>query len=122
MTLKTYFGGMKLITFLSLIAWGLVIYSVDPEKAGIAGQVMFYASMFLAIAGVFVLFLTWMRKRARDEETPFIYIGMSFRQGTLLAFLAVTLLVLQNFKVLTWWDGLLLVAAIFIVELYFLSR
>jgi hypothetical protein len=122
MTLRTYFRGMKLIMFLSLVAWGLVIYSVDPEKAGIAGQVMFYASMFLTIAGIFILSLTWVRRRARDEETPFVYVGMSFRQGTLLAFLAVTLLVLQNFKVLTWWDGLLLVAAIFLMELYFLSR
>jgi len=46
---------------------------------------------------------------------------LSLRQGILLALLATSLLVLQGLRMLLWWDGLLIVAGIFLIELYFLS-
>ena len=46
---------------------------------------------------------------------------LSFRQGILVALLATSLLVLQGLRILLWWDGLLLVAGIFLIELYFIS-
>lgn len=122
MTLKSYLWGMRIIAVFSVAAWGLVIFYIDPQKSGIAGQALFYASLFLALSGIFILFFTWLRRKKEDEETAFVYLGMGFRQGTLLALLVITLLILQSFRVLTWWDGLLAAAAVFLAELYFLSR
>ena len=122
MTLKFYLWGVRLSALLALAVWGAVVILIDPQDSGIFGQVVFYLSLFIALSGIFILFLTWLRRVAISEETPFIYIGMSFRQGMLLAILTIILLILQNFRVLTWWDGLLTTAAVFLVELYFLSR
>jgi hypothetical protein len=56
------------------------------------------------------------------KESVAINIGLSLRQGFLLAILTLGILILQGMRVLVWWDGLLLVAGIFLMELYFLSK
>lgn len=122
MTLKSYLWGLRVSALLALAGWSLAVYFIDPEKSGIGGQLLFYLSLFLALSGMFILLLTRLRRRADDEETTFSCLGMSFRQGMLLALLVVILLILQSFRVLVWWDGLLAAAAVFLVELYFLSR
>lgn len=123
MTLKTYlwsiFGG----ALLSLIALGLVIAKVDPQTAGFLGQLMFYASAFLFFSGMFVFIFTLSRMRwSAQVESMSSVLAASFRQGILLALLCIILLLMQSFRVLTWWDGLLVLAGILLVELYFLAR
>lgn len=122
MTLGLYLWGVRISTLLALAALGAVVMFINPQESGIFGQAVFYLSLLFALSGIFILSLTWLRRITSGEETPFIYIGMSFRQGILLAVIAVILLALQSFRVLTWWDGLLVVAAVFLAELYFLSR
>ena len=123
MTLKSYLWGIRISTAISFAAWVLVIRQVDPEKTGAAGQLLFFASALLFLSGMFVLFFTWMRRAAQgSEEVAFAYIGVSFRQGILMAVLLCLLLLLQQYRILTWWDGALTVAGIFLVELYFLTR
>lgn len=123
MTLKSYLWGIRFGTALSFIAWIMVILYIDPDKSGIAGQALFYASTFLFFAGVLILFFTWMRRKiGGDDETAFAYLGTSFRQGILMAILLIGLLFLQQYRLLVWWDGALMVAGIFLAELYFLTR
>lgn len=122
MTLKIYLWGMRISTVLAVLALGAIVYYIDPEESAVVGRILFYVSLFLAMAGILILFLTWIRRKFSDNQSSFIFIGMSFRQGILLSFLTVTLLFMQSFRILAWWDGLLMVAAIFLAELYFLSR
>ena len=56
------------------------------------------------------------------DEMHIANVALSFRQGILLALLAVGLLILQSFRMLVWWDALLVVAGVFLIELYFLSK
>lgn len=122
MTLKSYLWGLRISAIISLLGFGLIVYSVDPQKSGILGQFLFYLSLFFFLSGVFILFFTRIRKASIEEETSLAYLGLSFRQGILLALLAIVLLAMQSFRVLTWWDGLLATAAVFLAELYFLSE
>lgn len=122
MSLKAYLWGLKFSTFLALLAWGLIVFYVDPEKSGLTGQALFYASLFLALAGIFALFFTLIRRRTKDGEEQLFHVGMSLRQGLLLAALAIVILAMQHFRVLIWWDGLLVLAGVLLAELYFLSR
>jgi hypothetical protein len=122
MTLKSYLWGIRFSTVLALAGWGLIVYFIDPQKSGILGQILFYLSLFLVLSGLFILILTKIHRKREGAEAQFVYIGMSFRQGILLALLSTILLIFQSLKVLTWWDGLLAVVAIFLAELYFLSR
>lgn len=123
MTLKSYLWGMRVSTVLALAGWLMVVLYIDPAKSGAIGQLLFYASSLLLLAGLFILLLTWLGKGNEDgEEIELAHIGASFRQGFLLSFLVLILLFFQNKGVLTWWDGALAVAGIFLVELYFLSH
>ena len=123
MTLKSYLWGIRFGTALSFIAWIMIILYIDPDKSGIAGQALFYASTFLFFAGLLILFFTWMRRKVGgDDEVAFMYLGTSFRQGILMTFLLLGLLFLQQHRLLVWWDGALMVVGIFLVELYFLTR
>ena len=107
----------------SFAAWFLVIKQVDPEKTGLAGQLLFFGSTLLFLSGIFILFFTWMRRAIQgSEDVALINIGISFRQGILMAMLLCLLLLLQQYRILTWWDGALSVAGILLIELYFLTR
>lgn len=122
MTLKSYIWGMRLLTLISLSALGFVVFYVDPENSGIFGKIIFYFVLFFSLSGLINLFLIFTRRKIMGSETALATIGLSFRQAILLSLLTIALLILQSMRALVWWDGLLLVAGIFLVELYFLSR
>lgn len=123
MTLKSYLWGIRISTAISFAALVLVTKQVDPQKTGAMGQLLFFVSALLFLSGLFVLFFTWLRRAAGgSEETALTYIGVSFRQGILIAVLLCLLLLLQQYRILTWWDGALTVAGVFLVELYFLTK
>lgn len=123
MTLKSYLWGIRISTVAAFVAWVLVIWNIDPEKSAIVGQALFYASAFLFFAGIFILFFTRLRKICgKNEESALTYLGASFRQGVLISILIVIVLILQQHRMLTWWDSALIVAGIMLAELYFLTR
>ena len=124
MTLGTYLWGMGVGTFFVLIGWLSVVLYVDPEESGIIGTLLFYGSTFLLFSGLAASFLGWLGKKSAkgNEDESVAHIATSFRQGILLALLLVILLFFQEKGILTWWDGLLAVAGIFLIELYFLSH
>lgn len=123
MTLKSYLWGIRIGTILSFLAFILVLFNVDPQTAGISGQLIFYVSSFLVLSGVFVLFFSWLRlKWSNENESASILLALSFRQGILLAIFCIAILLMQSLRILTWWDGLLVLAGILLVELYFLTR
>jgi len=122
MTIRAFQWGIRSSTFISLFSLILVVYNIDPEKSELIGKILFYLSLFLFLSGIFILFLIWLRRKSGGEKVALVQVGMNFRQGILLALLAIVLLFLQNLKILVWWDGLLATAGIFLIELYFLSR
>jgi hypothetical protein len=99
-----------------------VVAYVDPDNSGWWGKAVFYVSFFFLLSGFMSLVLATIRKKTFSRELADANTKLSMRQGMLLATLAIALLVLQSFRMLVWWDGLLVVAGIFLVELYFLSR
>ena len=122
MTLKSYLWGMRSSTFLALVAWVLVIFHTDPETGGVSAKFIFYFTLFLLLSGVFILMLSFLRRKFGKNGVVLSDLGMSFREGMLLSLLVVILLVLQSLRFLAWWDGLLAVAGIFLIELYFLTK
>lgn len=122
MTLKSYIWGMRFLTLVSLAGLGFVIFYVNPEKSGVIGKIIFYLVLFFSLSGLINLFFIFTRRKILGNETALATIGLSFRQAVLLSLLTISLLVLQGVRALVWWDGLLVVAGVFLVELYFLSR
>ncbi len=121
MTLKSYIWGMRFVTLFSVGGLAAIVYYVDPD-AGPVGKVLFYFILFFVISGILNLLFLRLRRHITTSETAFANVGMSLRQAMILALFAIGLLVLQSFRVLVWWDGMLLLAGVFLIELYFLSK
>jgi len=122
MTLKSYIWGMRLITLVSLIALGLVVFYTNPESRDMAGKIFFYLTLFFLLSGIFNLVLLLAREKMMRDGGIMENISLSFRQGMLLSLMAVGILALQSVRALVWWDALLVVAGVFLIELYFVSR
>jgi hypothetical protein len=122
MTLRAYIWGMRIVTLLSLVALTAIIVFVDPQNSAWVGLVLFYLAAFFSLGGIFNLILLFIRRKLLGEKLATESVGLSFRQGIFLAVIILGLLALQSFRILVWWDALLVVAGIFLVELYFLSR
>lgn len=92
-------------------AWAaflLILLTVPPEAAGTFGELFFFSALFLAFTGTLTMLGILGRWRV-SRLLPALHIGPAFRQGTLLAIAAVGLLLLQRFRVLRWWNILVLV-------------
>ncbi|MFA5926058.1 MAG: hypothetical protein WC831_03920 [Parcubacteria group bacterium] len=122
MTIRAYLWGMRLSTIVALCCLGVVIYYVNPARDGLIGQVLFYVSLFFSVTGLATLFLFWLRRLFSRNETAYLNVGISFRQGMLVAFAVTGMFILQSFRFLIWWDAGLVIVAALLIELWFLSK
>jgi len=122
MTLRAYTWGIRIVTLISLIALGAIVIFVDPQNSSWIGLALFFLAAFFGVSGIFNLLLIFARRKLLGEELAADSVGLSFRQGSLLAAIILGILLLQSFRVLAWWDALLVAAGVFLIELYFLSR
>lgn len=118
---RGYLWFIRIIGLIALFALVFILTQYGPEK-DVQTKVFFYLALFFLLGSLLNLLLLRLRKRLMRGELVGENIVLSFRQGILLALLATSLLLLQGLRMLVWWDGLLVVAGIFLIELYFLSR
>ena len=122
MTLRSYIWGMRIAVLFSIIALGGAVYFIDPEASGFPGKALFFLILFFALSGIFNLILLRLRRRVTVEENAVEKINLSFRQGILLSIFFTGLLIMQGQRILIWWSALLLLAGIFLIELFFITR
>jgi len=72
--------------------------------------------------GMFSLFLFKLKGSSGKDDEIKTNVRVSFRQGFFLSVMVLILLLLQSFRVLVWWDGLLVVGAVLMAESYCLVR
>lgn len=109
----------------SLLGWGtwaLVLFSINPFEAGLMGFVLFYASLAIGFVGAlsligFVVRL-WILKQ---EEIVLRQVTTAFRQACFFTILVVGSLFLQSRQLLAWWNILILIGLLSILELFALS-
>ena len=117
-----YLGIIGAAGILSWIAWILVINKLDPyESMGLA-MGLFFVSLLFALTCTFTVLGFYSRVWLNKNEIFYGHINIAFRQGILLTVIALGCLIFQLLGVLTWWSGMLLIAAVTMVEFYFMAR
>ncbi|KKR34766.1 MAG: hypothetical protein UT67_C0007G0015 [Candidatus Magasanikbacteria bacterium GW2011_GWA2_40_10] len=117
MTLRLYLILMSIGALICWLAWFFVIGSVEPEQAGFFGFLFFYSSLFLALAGTFSIFGFLIKKVIlKNDQIVFHHVKSTFRQGMLMAGIIILGLILLQIKLLTWWNGILLILLFALVE------
>jgi len=121
MTLKTYLTIMLLATGICWAAWVIVAQSINPETTNWVGFLLFYVSLFLAVVGSSALVGFCMRFVLLRKEMVFRQVAIAFRQSFLFAVIIVGSLILQSFRMLTWYNAFFLVIALSVLEFFLIS-
>ncbi|MDO8669611.1 MAG: hypothetical protein Q7K65_04935 [Candidatus Buchananbacteria bacterium] len=108
-------------TGLFWIVWLAVIIQIDPFEADFFGFALFYLTLLFSLLGTFFLASFAFRKIFNKFSMEYSIVGTSFRQSFFFALLVVSLLILQGLKMLNILNTLLLIAAIVVLEFFFLS-
>jgi hypothetical protein len=122
MSLKKYLILMSLSTLLCCGAWWLVVSMVDPATAGPIGFAIFYLALFFALAGIFALVGFVVRYLFKKDEFAFRQVKVAFRQAIMLALLLVASLMLQARGLLAWWNWLILIVLLTVLEFFFINQ
>lgn len=119
---STYISGILIATFLSWASWFVVVYKLSPFSQQSLALSLFYSSLFIALTGTFALIFYFLRVWTNKKEIYNAHLNTSLRQGVLLSIMLIVGLGFQRLRVLTWWDGILLLAIVLLIEFYFSSR
>lgn len=117
MTLRAYLILMSVGALICWLAWFFILGSIDPKQAGLFGFVFFYCSLFLALAGTFSVIGFLIKKIIlKNDQIVFHHVKSTFRQGMLVAGVIILGLILLQIKLLTWWNGILLILLFAAIE------
>lgn len=119
MSLQRYLILMTFATIVSWTSWAIVLFTIDPDANRALALFLFFGSLFLALSGSLALAGFGLRALFVKHKALFEQIGISFRQGVLLALYLVALLLLQGERYLTWWNALLFLLGIALLEFFF---
>jgi len=121
MTLRQYLILMTFCTILSWAVWGTVVSLVDPDRGGFVGLLFFYAGLGLSLVGTNSIIGLFFRSRINRTELVSRLSAISFRQAVWFSLAIIFALVLQSYKLLTWWLMAILVLGLVVTEFLFLS-
>lgn len=121
MTLRQYLTWMLFSTALCWAGWTAVVVTVDPSETGRLGFALFYATLALSLLGTFAIAGLLGRALFRRREAAVRHVASSFRQGLLLSGFVTGSLALQSHGLLSWWNLLLFVATLTVLEFFLIS-
>lgn len=119
MSLKTYFVGIAISTFLAWSAFYLTIANIDPFTADQAGMMSFFVSLFLGVLGLVILIMIYFRSRVYSVAELYEKMPVILRQAFLVAFFLTATIGMQAMRVLRWWTVLMLLIILVLVEMSF---
>ncbi len=122
MNLRSYLWSLRLGTLLALGLWCIVLFATDPTDLGLVAYIFFYLTFFLFTSGLGTLILGYFWQRTARKSFAVNGLSTTLRQGILLGLLFTLMLVMQQYKIFFWWSALLVAGAIFMVELFFLTK
>jgi hypothetical protein len=117
-----YLIAIAIATLFSWASWVVVINELSPFTQPAWALSLFFASLFFALTGTFTLIIYSLKVWGNKREIYNKHLNTSIRQGVLLSAMICVGLFFERLKVLTWWDGLLLLAIVLLIEFYFMSR
>lgn len=122
MSLKKYLLTMLLATILGASVWVYVIFTVDPIEGGLAGLLFFYLSLLGTLIGAFSIIGFYLRRLFFRNELEFRQATIAFRQSVLFSILVILSLILQSHGLLRWWNAILLILALTLLEFFLVAN
>jgi hypothetical protein len=121
MSLRSYIILMLITTVACYLAFLAIIYFFEPSENNVLVLILFYTSAFLCLIGTFSLLGLVLRVFFTSDQLIFRKVITSFRQSIWFALLIIIGLYLKNKDLLVWRNIILLILALALLELFFMS-
>lgn len=119
MLLRFYLFTLYVTLFITTGLLGMVLFNLDPFTSPFWVISLFYIVLFCFVLSFFAIVMFYLKVWASNREVIFAHLVPTLRQSALISLVLVTLLFLQQLRVLNWWVGSLVIVAIIFIELYF---
>jgi len=121
MSLRSYIILMLITTVACYLAFLTIIYFFEPSVNNALVLILFYTSAFLCLIGTFSLLGLVLRVFFTSDQLIFRKVITSFRQSIWFALLIIISLYLKSKDLLIWRNIILLIFALALLELFFMS-
>ena len=112
---------MSLATLLCWFGFLIVILSISPNEIGALTFLLFYLILGLAVIGTLTIVGFLIRKLFNKDELAFEHVIVSFRQAIWLSLILIISLFLQSKQLLAWWNAILLILGLGLIEFFYLG-
>lgn len=109
---------LLLVFFLTSPYQGTTLLENGKLQINLLSVIGIYVSLWMFFAGLFAIIFFWLRSRKTSSKELYFSATTSLRQGVLIGCLVCVLLFLQSANLLIWWDALLVIFAIILIEMY----
>jgi len=121
MTVRVFTAASLFVAIGAWAIWLLLINYLDPTQAGIIGLLLFFLTLFLAVASSFALIGFAIRRVMAPEQLSTYAVRAALRQGVLVGLFLDLLLILQLIKLYVWWLAIIAIILFLLIELIFLG-
>lgn len=108
--------------FFAWLSWGMVLNNISPIASPDVGIPLFYATAFFSGGLTFCAFSALFRIAFFPNSTVADHVSGAIRQGLVFALVLLGIMIFQQFRILTWWIGTMIVLMGLFVEAFFWSR
>ncbi|GEM_PF-3512128 len=121
-TLRNYLGFLVSLSLISLLAFLVVVWTVEPSQSSSLTITLFYITLAGALASFFAIVGLFLRRWGKKHEPLPHQVKVAFRQGLILSLVIIATLLLQRVQLFSWLNMILLVALATVVESLFLAK
>lgn len=121
MTLRLYLLIMAAMTALCWLAFGYIIWTINPAETNGAGFLLFYLSLFFSLIGTAAIVGFLIRFVFLRRELAVNKVKIAFRQSFLFSGFIVAMLFLQSRSLLSWLNAVILIIGLSALEFFLLS-
>ncbi|MDO8559811.1 MAG: hypothetical protein Q7S23_02115 [bacterium] len=103
-------------------SWWSVVTNIEPASGNPAALAYFFSTLFFSLMGTIYFGAYFLQMRLIGRQAPIQCVRASTRQAVLFTTLVCASLLLQGWRLLTWFNAVLLIALLTFIELMFISR
>ncbi|MDD2807891.1 MAG: hypothetical protein PHW95_05245 [Patescibacteria group bacterium] len=108
-------------TVVAFIGWDLTLINFNPDRLSLLGFLLFYLSLFLFLSGTILLLADYFKSKVIKNQLLVVRLKHSIRQALFFTVLIIGWALLKSNGVLRWWNLVMLILILAILEFFFRS-
>jgi uncharacterized membrane protein len=112
---------LVLAMFFAWSAWGMVLHNTSPFASPAIALPLFYLTSFFVAGITLAAFSALLRVAFMPKQTVAEHINAALRQGVIFGTAALCLALFQQYRIMTWWTAVMIIAIGILIEAFFWS-